>query len=611
MKITILLNSILFGSIICSNAVAQEATAGATGNGNRSYEIKAGSATPGGIPNNGGDVIIESGSANHSNSSGNINIKTSNGLASGDINIETSSTLRSGGINLKASRFTFSSYVQNQGLVSFALSGLENYDPNRTRPGLKLGIGTTSPEDKLHIDNLQTNQGLTFGSKFKIRQSQILDNNFVMENIAPNGNLYLRSRIEGNTTGNLVINDKGGNVGINTSTPSEKLEVNGNIQLGAGDFLKGKRADGIKTNLIGYQDITTDHIINISEYSSGPSDVRIFTPTDPNQGVSIFSDKRIAFFRNDGNVGIGLNNPSKKLDVNGDIQLSGSLFKNNLELNINNLITTKYRVNMHSGGFIHGVDNNGRPAGPNDSSYRELPEGITSGTYSWWNYGRTKGQPGSYGAAVGFGDGKRGSAEIWSGWTSGKLYTRFLRDCCQGWSDWNQIWTSNSDGENSGMDADTVDGLQPILEQEDGTVGIGTSDTKGYKLAVDGPIISEEVKVQLSENWTSVPDYVFKEEYELLSLKEVEDYITQNGHLQNIPSAEEIEKAGGVNIGEMNLKLLEKIEELTLYTIQQEKQIDALELDNTKVKTLENKLKVQEQQLVLILQKLESLGLSK
>lgn len=101
-----------------------------------------------------------------------------------------------------------------------------------------------------------------------------------------------------------------------------------------------------------------------------------------------------------------------------------------------------------------------------------------------------------------------------------------------------------------------------------------------YKLVVDGKILSEEVRVQNSLDW---PDYVFKNDYHLKSLKDVEDYILKNSHLPNIPPAEDIEE-NGILLGEMQTLMMEKIEELTLYIIQQEKRIQVLEenLKNSK-----------------------------
>lgn len=108
-------------------------------------------------------------------------------------------------------------------------------------------------------------------------------------------------------------------------------------------------------------------------------------------------------------------------------------------------------------------------------------------------------------------------------------------------------------------------------------VGIGVASTNipsGYKLAVAGKIISEEIKVQLeSSGW---PDFVFHKDYNLPTLQEVEKYIKDRGHLQDIPSAEDVSE-NGVLLGDMNARLLQKIEELTLYTIEQQKKIELQE----------------------------------
>jgi hypothetical protein len=108
------------------------------------------------------------------------------------------------------------------------------------------------------------------------------------------------------------------------------------------------------------------------------------------------------------------------------------------------------------------------------------------------------------------------------------------------------------------------------LRVTSGNVGIGTADTKGYKLAVAGNMIAESVKVQLQGSW---PDYVFSKSYQLPSLQETEKHIKERGHLPGIPSAAEV-KANGIDLGEMNAKLLQKIEELTLHLIEMKKQSD-------------------------------------
>lgn len=110
-----------------------------------------------------------------------------------------------------------------------------------------------------------------------------------------------------------------------------------------------------------------------------------------------------------------------------------------------------------------------------------------------------------------------------------------------------------------------------------GKVAVGTTNVpNGYQMAIDGKLITEEVQVELSGSW---PDYVFEKGYILPTLKEVKSYIDTYGHLPNIPSAKEVE-ADGIALGEMNRLLLEKIEELTLYLIDQKKRLKALEASN-------------------------------
>ncbi|WP_440068190.1 hypothetical protein [Tenacibaculum discolor] len=119
-----------------------------------------------------------------------------------------------------------------------------------------------------------------------------------------------------------------------------------------------------------------------------------------------------------------------------------------------------------------------------------------------------------------------------------------------------------------------------------GNVGIGTADTKGFKLGVNGKIAATEVKVATYANWS---DFVFYDDYQLPTLTEVENHIKEKGHLKDIPSAKEVEK-NGFFLGAMDAKLLQKIEELTLYTIEQEKKIKLLEKQQTKLEEQEKKI---------------------
>lgn len=106
-----------------------------------------------------------------------------------------------------------------------------------------------------------------------------------------------------------------------------------------------------------------------------------------------------------------------------------------------------------------------------------------------------------------------------------------------------------------------------LYVRADGNIGIGTTAPQA-KLAVKGEIFGTRVKV----TQTGWADFVFQPDYKLPSLNEVEDYIKNNQHLPEIPSATEVEKEG-LDLGEMNRKLLQKVEELTLYLIDQQKQL--------------------------------------
>lgn len=112
--------------------------------------------------------------------------------------------------------------------------------------------------------------------------------------------------------------------------------------------------------------------------------------------------------------------------------------------------------------------------------------------------------------------------------------------------------------------------------KETGAVGIGISSNlpDGYLLAVDGNIIAEEFFEELSQNW---PDYVFDEDYRLMSIDELAHSIKLNGHLPGILSANEVEMNGGHSLGSMQIQLLKKVEELTLYIIELNKQNKMLE----------------------------------
>ena len=114
-----------------------------------------------------------------------------------------------------------------------------------------------------------------------------------------------------------------------------------------------------------------------------------------------------------------------------------------------------------------------------------------------------------------------------------------------------------------------------ICIARNGSVGIGTEVTGTHKLAVEGTIGAREIKVET----TAWADFVFNDDYHLIGLMELESFIQTNNHLPDIPSEEKVLEEG-VSLGKMDAKLLQKIEELTLYVIDLSKSVETLKTEN-------------------------------
>ena len=112
-----------------------------------------------------------------------------------------------------------------------------------------------------------------------------------------------------------------------------------------------------------------------------------------------------------------------------------------------------------------------------------------------------------------------------------------------------------------------------FINGSNGNIGIGTNNPQA-KLAVNGEILAKSVRVNTNANYW--PDYVFGDNYNLMSLMDLERYVSTYKHLPGVPSAQEVDNQGDVDLGAMNAILLEKVEELTRYIIDLQKQIDEL-----------------------------------
>lgn len=166
------------------------------------------------------------------------------------------------------------------------------------------------------------------------------------------------------------------------------------------------------------------------------------------------------------------------------------------------------------------------------------------------------------------------------------------------WNPWRELVSKNSDGiiemgdivsggSNSWMFHSPDDGrsslyIAPLLSTGNYDWAHAIVLNKGNMALINGKLEAKEIKVTT----TPTADFVFEENYQLPSLESVEKYIKEKKHLPEIASAKEMEKEG-VNIGEFQIKLLQKIEELTLYTIEQNK---LLKEQSEKIKNLESRL---------------------
>jgi uncharacterized protein YaiE (UPF0345 family) len=419
-----------------------------------------------------------------------------------------------------------------------------------------VGVGTTTPATKMHI--------VSGGEALRIEGT----NNWIgfAESALGtyNGYLYQTASnfILGTITGsakNIQISPKGipaltatqgGNIGIGTTTPQAFLEIKGASSLAFNPTIKL-----VETSSYGYSRL---HFTNTS--ATGNSEFYIKA-----RNTIIPADDRLSFqnsfsgvnmtITGEGKVGIGTETPDDKFAVftppnnagithtDGDIKFAtyligtgtsdygahlGTMTNHPLHFYTNN--SSAQATLLQNGNFGIGTNTPSQPLsfatsfGKKISLYKGASGDVGIGVYG--NEFRLHSD--YTGAAITFG------------------YDNF------------------------------VTGFKENMRiAGNGDVFIGTinlTSGAGYKLRVGGKIFSEEVRVQLQSAW---PDYVFDKKYKKLTLAELEKYVNEHNHLPNIPSAAEIEK-DGQHLGEIQRKMLEKIEELSLYVIELKKEIELL-----------------------------------
>lgn len=329
----------------------------------------------------------------------------------------------------------------------------------------------------------------------------------------------------------LQLNPLGGNVGIGTTSPSAKLEVNGNIYLSSRDNFV----------LLG-----TNPAVN--PYIQGNSSNDLFIGNNNGARVTML---------NSGLVGIGITNPSYVLDVNGAVRTGGS-------------------------GGVGFASGNSTPIQIGDMTLGT----SASGGYNWMqSYGSRPLSINPLGNYVGIGTSSPSSLlDLFHNGTGtvlriGGNAMGTSSDACI------DLYANNANnapaygrialGVNTGtigsetgyLGFSTINAgalAEKVRITADGSLLVGKTSSS-YKMDVNGKVRANEIVVN-----TTGADFVFEPTYKLPQLSEVKSYIEKNHHLPEIPSAKEMQ-ATGVSVGELNTKLLQKIEELTLYLIEQQK----------------------------------------
>lgn len=347
----------------------------------------------------------------------------------------------------------------------------------------------------------------------------------------------------------LTLESHNNRVGIGIADPQEKLHVNGSIRGNAyGGAIRIKSQSGYVD--IGPQNSGYNHFsTNLSKHYFNRKIIVDGSVSSYNQDLVLETSEnaRMTILNSNGFVGIGMTNPQDVLHVpDGNIRIGtdagdyGQIHYTGGGMSITNRwLSDAAYINIGAGNNLNaltvmgggqiGINN------PSPSSSYKLDligdSGFRGTTYF-------------YGTAYAFEE-------------STGQYLHFRTTGGKGYV-----------GMNSSNDL--------ILQSNNGQVGIGIAPSSA-KLHVNGNIKATPTNI----TW---PDFVFKSDYQLPSLEEVEKHINTKGHLENIPSEKEVEEEG-VDLVSIDAKLLQKIEELTLYLIEQNKQIEALQ---EKVRNLED-----------------------
>jgi len=451
------------------------------------------------------------------------------------------------------------------------------YVPGGSATGVKpsnnsyVGVGTATPKTAFHVEGsiyLPDEKSLwinaTSDNSNRMRVGHNSSQGYSFIDYYPALHFRTGATNSGAITMSLLSN---GNVGIGAFNPLEKFQIGslwtfhdgGTKYIGRNVYYN---SSGVNTRIAqGGASIVAfgDGKISLETAGTGAAGTQVVTTgnnltlsadgyvgigtTSPAKKLHVVGD---SYFN--GNMGVGTSNPAKKLHVVGDTYLNGRL----------GVGTSDPLVNMQIGSiwtFYDGSANKiiGRNTYYNGSNDVRIQQGVAS-RITFGGSGDIVFQTAPSGAA--------GSTV----------------------STWNTMVMNNNGDVGIGTTVPAQKFHVAGNSYFSGNVGIGITSTGSYKLKVNGTINCMELVVSPGsrgdgdDEEIKWPDYVFADDYNLRSLCEVTDYIQQNKRLPEMPSASDIAE-NGINIGTMNTLLLKKVEELTLYILQQNDDIQSMKAE--------------------------------
>lgn len=349
-------------------------------------------------------------------------------------------------------------------------------------------------------------------------------------------------------SGTSIFNTNSGNVGIGQNTPQDRLDVDGSARLTggsrllkmetsvagpSGQFTVYKYAPGIQFIRSDGSSLGKIEYVDTLSFSNF---LRMYAGSLPTNDLTVTTDH---------NVGIGTADPVARLQVSGGLNEQVRIYS---PAGGTIQFTSGFVTNQLKKGFLEVTGNDVRIGTNPENNLGNLVMRVNGRNSLTIDPAGTVNMPTGPDAGLA----SDGLLMLGNAATSNLVF------------DNNEILARNNGA------AATL-----VLQNDGGSVRIGNvAAPADYKFAINGKMICEELKVKLaSSGW---PDYVFANDYKLKSLSDLRRFIDQNKHLPGIPAAAEVEK-NGIEVGDMQRKLMEKVEELTLYILQLEDKINRLD----------------------------------